>query len=119
WTTEMTAWGTNRGVGALGKGMKIIGDWLRPASAPEPAPEYLTLDLSLEDIDLAQLLQRLKFQLSFPVEGRLTFKVHAEIPINTPEDLKNYRLNGNASLPRLSIAGVEMTDVATKLQLAG
>ena len=119
WTTEMTAWGTNLGVGALGKGMRVIGDWLRPASARSRPRRYLTLDLSLQDIDLAQLLQRLKFQLSFPVEGRLTFKVHAEIPINTPDNLKNYRLNGTASLPRLNIAGVEMTDLQTKLQLAG
>ena len=117
WTTEMTAWMTNRGAAALGKGMKIVGDWLRPAAAPEPAPEYLTLDLALEDIDLAQLLQRLKFQLPFTVEGRLTFKVHAEIPINTPEDLKNYRLTGTASLPHLTIAGVEMADIQTRLQL--
>ncbi len=117
WTTEMTAWMTNRGAGALGKGMKIIGDWLRPTSAPEPAPTYLTLDLALEDIDLAQLLQRLKFQLPFTVEGRLTFKVHAEIPVNTPEDLKNYRLTGTANLPHLTIAGVEMADIQTRMRL--
>ncbi len=97
--------------------MNVVGAWLRPAGAPEPKPEYLTLDLSLQDIDLAQLLQRLKFQLSFTVEGRLTFKVHAEFPVNTPEDLKNYRLTGTASLPRLNVAGVEMTDVQARLRL--
>ncbi len=117
WVTETAAWMTNRGAGALGKGMKIAGAWLRPAGAPEPKPEYLTLDLSLENIDLGQLLQRLKFQLSFTVEGRLTFKVHAEFPVNTPEDLKNYRLTGTASLPRLNVAGVEMADVQTRLHL--
>ena len=117
WTTETTVWLTNRGAAALGKGMNVVGAWLRPAGAPEPKPEYLTLDLSLQDIDLAQLLQRLKFQLSFTVEGRLTFKVHAEFPVNTPEDLKNYRLTGTASLPRLNVAGVEMADVQTRLRL--
>ena len=116
--TESTAQATDRAVAVVSKGVKLIGTWLRPATAPEPKPEYLTLDFGLQDIDLAQLLERLKFQLPFAVAGRLTFKVHADIPINTPENLKNYRMTGTANLPTLDVAGVELTDVETRMKMA-
>ncbi|HVS38275.1 MAG TPA: AsmA-like C-terminal region-containing protein [Gemmataceae bacterium] len=118
WMVQGTASATNSGLAALGKGVKLVGTWLRPATAPEPPPEYLTMDLGLQDIDLAQLLQRLKFQLPFALEGRLTFKVHAEIPINTPEDLKNYRMSGTANLPTLNVAGVALADVEAQMKMA-
>ena len=110
-------WATNRGVGALNMGMTTVGAWLQPAGTAEPAPEYLDIDLAVEDVDLAQLLTRLQFKLPFPLEGRLTFKVHASIPVNTPQNMKNYRLTGTANLPRVSVAGVTMTDVSTRLRL--
>ena len=68
-------------------------------------------------MDLGQLFHRLQFKLPFPLEGRLTFKVHASIPVNTPRNMKNYRLTGTASLPRVNVAGVEMAEVATRLRL--
>ena len=110
-------WATARGIAALNKGVSIVGDWLRPAGAAEPAPEYLDIDLSLEDVDLGQLLKRLKFDLPFPLEGELTFKVHSSIPVNTPRNMMNYRLTGTANLPRVNVAGVEMADVSTRLRL--
>ena len=118
WVPRALIWATGRGVNGLNKGMTFLGGLIKPApEASEPAPEYLDIDLALEDVDLGQLLQRLQFKLPFPVEGKLSFKVHASIPINTPRDMKNYRLTGTANLPRVNVAGVEMADVATRLTL--
>ena len=118
WAPRALIWATGRGVNGLNKGMTFLGGLIKPApEAFEPAPEYLDIDLALEDVDLGQLLQRLQFKLPFPVEGKLSLKVHASIPINTPRDMKNYRLTGTANLPRVNVAGVEMADVATRLTL--
>ncbi len=118
WVPRALVWATGRGVIGLNKGITFLGGLIKPApEAAEPAPEYLDIDLALEDVDLGQLLQRLQFKLPFPVEGKLSFKVHASIPINTPRDMKNYRLTGTANLPRVNVAGVEMADVATRLTL--
>jgi len=118
WVPNALVWATGRGVNGLNKGITFLGGLIKPAPAgAEPAPEYLDIDLALEDVDLGQLLQRLQFKLPFPVEGKLSFKVHASIPINTPRDMKNYRLTGTANLPRVNVAGVEMADVSTRLTL--
>jgi translocation and assembly module TamB len=115
WLPNATAWAVGRGSETLGKALTIAGGWLNHKKGVAQAPEYLEFKLSLEDVDLGELLRRLEVKLPFPLEGKLTFQVQAAIPVNTPQELKYYRLNGTAALPRVSIAGVEMTDVHTRL----
>jgi hypothetical protein len=116
WLPNATAWAVGRGSDILGKSLTVAGGWLNHKKGTAEAPEYLEFKLSLEDVDLGELLRRLEVKLPFPLEGKLTFQVQAAIPVNTPQELKEYRLNGTATLPRVSIAGVEMTDVHTQLR---
>jgi hypothetical protein len=113
WLPNATAWAVGRGSESLGKGLAVAGGLLNHNK--DAAPEYLEFKLSLEDVDLGELLRRLQVKLPFPLEGKLTFQVQAAFPVNTPQDLKTYRLNGTATLARVNIAGVEMTDVHTRL----
>ena len=48
--------------------------------------------------------------------GRLTIQVRASIPINTPGDMKAYRLRGTAKMPSFDVAGLEMTSVEAKVR---
>jgi hypothetical protein len=91
---------------------------LKPPSKPDEEPTYLDVDLNLQDVDLAQLVQKLQLRLPYMIAGRLTIQVHASIPINTPGDMKAYRLRGDAKLPRLAVAGLEMTDVKARVRYA-
>ena len=113
---KATASAIDRAVGVLGSGLSTVGSWLnrKPGAAAETS--YLEAKLALDDVDLGELLRRLAVKLPFPVEGKLSFQVEAGIPINTPNDMKAYRLNGTATLPRLNVAGVELTDVRTSLR---
>jgi hypothetical protein len=89
----------------------------RPAAKPaRAATNYVEADLSLEDVNLAQLLAGIKVHLPFSLSGTLTFKVRVGVPIDTPGELKAYRLQGTATLPRLVVAGVEMTDVRARVR---
>lgn len=85
---------------------------------PNEAPTYVELDLGLEDVDLAKLLDKLKLRLPYAIAGRLTFQVHASIPINTPGEMKAYRLRGTAKLPRFRIAGLDLTRVEARVRYA-
>jgi hypothetical protein len=110
-------WGTDqlsRGLDATTRGLGK----LKPPPQPGEEPTYLDVDLSLQNVDVSQLIQKLKLKVPVTVAGRLTVQVHASIPVNTPGDTKAYRLRGDAKMPRLNIAGLEMTDVEAKARYA-
>jgi hypothetical protein len=103
----------------LARGIDATADALnklKPPSKPGEEPTYLDVDLNLQDVDLTQLVQKLKLNLPYTLTGRLTFQVHASIPINTAGDMKAYRLRGTAKLPHFNVAGLEMTDVTARVR---
>ncbi len=104
----------SRGIDAAAR---VLGK-LKPPSKPDEEPTYLDVDLNLKDVDLAQLVQKLKLRLPYAITGRLTIQVHASIPINTAGDMKAYRLRGDAKLPRFNVAGLEMTNVDARVRYA-
>ena len=109
-TADGLAHGIDAAANALGK--------LKPPSKPGEEPTYLDVDLSLKDVDLAQLVKKLGLNLPYPITGRLTFQVHASIPVNTASDLKAYRLRGSATLPSLHIDGLAMANVEAQVRYA-
>jgi uncharacterized protein involved in outer membrane biogenesis len=119
WTTQLpNALGhgiatlTRKAVDAAWSGVSWLGSHARRDARPAPqSTDYVEADLSLEDVNLAELIAGLKVQLPFSLSGTLSFNVRVGVPIDTPGELKAYRLEGKATLPRLVLAGVEMTDV--------
>jgi translocation and assembly module TamB len=109
---KLAADGLSKGIDAAAK---TLGK-LKPPSRPGEGPTYLDVDLHLQNVDLTQLVQKLKLNLPYAVTGRLTFQVHASIPINTAADLKAYRLRGHAKLTTFNVAGLTMTHVEAKVR---
>ncbi|MGH7222043.1 MAG: hypothetical protein ACRELF_02335 [Gemmataceae bacterium] len=107
-TADGLAQGINLAANALGK--------LKPPSKPGEEPTYLDVDLSLKDVDLMQMVKKLGLNLPYPISGRLTFQVHASIPVNTASDLKAYRLHGSAKLATFHIDGLAMTNVEAQVR---
>ena len=89
-------------------------------SAPPKVPPSrpMELDFGLQDVDVAQLLKGLGFELPYEIAGRLTFNIHATIPTDTPGNLKKYQFKGTASLPLLTVGGLELVDVQARMNFA-
>jgi hypothetical protein len=112
---------TRKTVDTAWSGLSWLAALARPGSKPAPKPaaqpsSYVEADLSLEDVNLAELVSGLKTHLPFSLSGTLSFSVRVGVPIDTPGDLKAYRLQGRATMPRVVLAGVEMTDVRARLK---
>src|SRR5262249_3546222 len=86
---------------------------LPPPAAGRPAgePTYVTATLRVRDVDLAELVKRLEVKLPIGLAGRLSVEVNLAIPVNTPRDLKAYRLTGTASSPKLTLEQLDLEDV--------
>ncbi len=114
---EAVGYATNKMVDGAGAVLNRLNRWSKPL-APGQQPALLEADLGLEDVDLTLLVQQAGLKLPFDLRGRLSFQMHVGIPIDTPRDLKAYRLRGNATFPTLSVAGFAMADVKAKVHYA-
>lgn len=89
----------------------------RPAApAKPPPPEVLNVHLGMKEADLAKLLQGFGVKLPIQIGGRISFEIDASLPVDTPKDLQGYRLDGTASFSRLSVGGLELVQVQTKVR---
>jgi hypothetical protein len=87
-----------------------------PANPPAKGPVFndIEINLGLKDVDLAELVQRLSVTVPFKLAGRLTFQVHAHIPMNNAKDLRAYRFNGTVELPWAKLEELELKDVKAR-----
>jgi hypothetical protein len=111
---EAVGYATNKLVDGAGAVLHQLNRWAKPL-APGEQPSLLEADLGLEDVDLSLLVQQAGLKLPFDLQGRLSIQMHVGIPIDTPRDLRAYRLRGDATFSRLSVAGFAMADVKAKV----
>ncbi|VTS07000.1 AsmA-like C-terminal region-containing protein [Tuwongella immobilis] len=87
-----------------------------PAPGAKPnAPSYLTLNLALEDVLIPELLKELQLKVPFAINGKLTVTVRADIPTETSDDLKTYRLVGRVSVPDLILENMRVKNLQARV----
>ena len=111
--------GVLRGIDALTRaGSDFIGRLPKRRTGPpkpQEVPSYVEAQLGLDDVDLAQLVQGLRIPLPFDVSGRISFNVQIAFPLDTPRDLKTYRLRGTVTSHKLAIAGQELEELQARV----
>jgi hypothetical protein len=100
---------------AVGKALPRVAR-LEVPLPKRPEPTYLEATVTLEDVDLAQLVKNLKLRAPFPVAGKLDVRIKLGVPVDTPRDLKAYKLEGTARLPRLELAGQTLHSVTAHVR---
>jgi hypothetical protein len=104
----------DRGRSATQRAADLLGRVGQPVP-PGEEPTYLEANLSFQDVQLAQLAERLEIKLPIPVSGRLSFQLHVAMPVNTPRELKAYRLQGTVELPTLQLGEVKFESAKARL----
>jgi translocation and assembly module TamB len=89
---------------------------LVPSRSSPGGHDYAEIDVSLEDVDVAEMAAGFPARVPVPLAGRLSVRLRVGVPMDTPADLKAYRLSGSATAPRLECAGLEMTGVQAEVR---
>jgi hypothetical protein len=97
--------------------LKWIAYLIKPGGAPKEQQTYLTVNLGFTDVDVAQVLKQFEWNIPVSIRGRVTVRVRADIPTDTPNDFKTYRLNGTASSTRLEVEKSAFEEVKTLLDV--
>jgi hypothetical protein len=118
---DLLAQGVNLLTRKTAEGVAYVATQVVKATKPPPPgeePSYLTINLGLQDVDLAQAIESLQLKVPYRITGRLTFQVNAAIPVNKPNDIKLYRFDGTASMRHLDLAGLLMDRVNARVHYA-
>jgi uncharacterized protein involved in outer membrane biogenesis len=86
-----------------------------PKAPPGPPrlqrPTYLTIKLNLKDADLGQMVEKLKLNLPFTVQGRLNFHGQAAIPMSGQKETKDYRFTGSLLITNAAFADAHLEKI--------
>ncbi len=102
-----------RGAASVLSGLGSYGRSLKP----DQPTSYLDARIALNNVDLAELVRRAGVELprELALAGKLSLKVDLGIPINKATDYRIYRIDGTATSPRLSLAGVDFQDLTAQV----
>ncbi|MFL5240549.1 MAG: hypothetical protein ACJ8FY_00425 [Gemmataceae bacterium] len=111
--------GSNRYYGRSSGGIAALNHRLMastpPGSKPPEKLTYFEAKINLKNIDVKQLVEKLKLALPISVSGTVSVQVMLAIPVNQARDVKEYRFHGTVDAPRVVIEGLELKNVKARL----
>jgi translocation and assembly module TamB len=93
-----------------------------PAEPRVQLPKSVTTRIEMEDVDLSKLVRRFEFMLGYPfpvpVNGKLSLKADATIPLGKLRSLRDYAFHGDLTLTGASLYRVDLGHVSSRVDLA-
>jgi uncharacterized protein involved in outer membrane biogenesis len=86
-----------------------------PAQPQDDQPLTLDATIRLRDIDIAQLLERLKVKLDYRIAGQVSVEATIAVPIAEATSTSAIRFDGKISSPELTLEGLTIRDVTANL----
>jgi|GEM_PF-1490908 len=80
--------------------------------AKKDAPNTLTVNIGLRDIEIAQLLEKLKLKIGYKISGKVTAQLALSVPMGGVTSSAAYEFSGTISSPELKLEGLTIRAVA-------
>jgi hypothetical protein len=86
-------------------------------ATPKDKPKETTIDaaITLRDVDLAGLLTQLEVDLPYRLDGKVTIKVTAAVPIGSVTNRQSYRFHGTITAEKFQFEEFAIRDVHADL----
>jgi hypothetical protein len=97
--------------------LKFAARVVKPANAPKEDKAYLHLNVAFRDVDVAELLKSAGVDVPVKVAGKVSLQVQLDIPTETPDELKSYRMAGVVTSRRVTVDELAVEGLSAKLDL--
>ena len=95
--------------------LKLAARIVKPVNAAREDRAYLHVNVAFRDVDLTELLQTAGVEVPVKVGGKVSVQVQLDIPTETPDELKSYRLTGTIRSKRATVDELAIEDVSARL----
>jgi uncharacterized protein involved in outer membrane biogenesis len=86
-----------------------------PAKPSAAQPTTLSASITLKDVDLNELIDKLNLDLGYGVGGKVTVKADIAVPLGDATTTKAYTIRGKVTSPELKLEGLRVRDLAADI----
>ncbi len=87
-----------------------------PQTSAQSNPTTLDAAITLRDIKVGELLEKLGVNIPYHLAGKVTVQVSASVPVGGVIDRKSYRLRGTITSPNFQFESLEVHDLSADLR---
>jgi hypothetical protein len=95
--------------------LKLAARIVKPVNAAQADRAYLHVNVAFRDVDLTELLQTAGVEVPVKLGGKVSVQVQVDIPTETPDEFRAYRLSGTIRSKRATVDELAIEDVSAKL----
>ena len=95
--------------------LKLAAKVVKPATAPNEEKAYLHVNVAFRDVDITELLKTAGVDVPVKLGGKVTVRVQVDIPTETPDEFRAYRLTGTVQSKRATVDELAVEDVAAQV----
>jgi hypothetical protein len=101
--------------GLVSSVLKLAARIVKPANAPKEERSYLHVNVAFRDVEVAELLKTAGVDVPVKVGGKVTVQVQVDIPTETPDEFRTYRLAGSVKSKRATVDELAIEDLSARL----
>jgi hypothetical protein len=101
--------------GIVSSVLKLAARVVKPANAPPEEKAYLHINVAFRDVDLAELLKTAGVEVPVKLGGKVTVQVQVDIPTDTPDEFKAYRLSGTIKSRRVTVDELALESLSAQV----
>ena len=95
--------------------LKLAARIVKPVNAAREDTAYLHVNVAFRDVDLTELLQTAGVEVPVKLGGKVSVQLQVDIPTETPDEFKAYRLTGTVRSKRAMVDELAIEDVSARL----
>jgi hypothetical protein len=106
-----------RNPGLVSAVLQLAARIVKPANATPEEKAYLHLNVTFRDIDLAEALKTIGVEVPIRLDGKVTVQARLDIPTETPDEFKTYRLSGTLTSKRITVDELDFEELSAQVEL--